>query len=77
MDWNFSFGWFMLGVLILISGILITVYYQPISDNAAGGVSSYERVKLIGVITSIVGFLVMANLHTAILTLFVNIVFNR
>lgn len=76
MDWNFSFGWFFLGVLILIAGTCVTVFYQQISDNMASGVSSYERVKLVGIITAIVGFIVMANLHTLILSFFVDIVFN-
>lgn len=77
MDWNFSLGWFFAGVLILAAGTAITVFYQKIADNLVSGPSSYEKVKLIGVIVAIVGFLVMANLHTLILTLFVNLVFNR
>ena len=77
MDWNFSIGWFFAGVLILAAGTAITVFYQKIADNIANGVSSYEKVKLAGIITAIVGFLIMANLHTLILSLFVNLVFNR
>ncbi len=76
MDWNFSFGWFFLGVLILIAGTLVTVNYQRIADNMASGPSSYERVKLVGIITSAVGFIVMSNLHTLILSFFVSIVFS-
>lgn len=77
MDWNFSFGWFFTGVLILAAGTAITVFYQKIADNLASGVSSYNKIKLAGIIIAIVGFLVMANLHTLILSLFVNLVFNR
>jgi hypothetical protein len=77
MDWNFSFGWFFLGVIILAAGTAITVFYQKIADNIASGVSSYEKVKLAGIITAVIGFLIMANLHTLILSLFVNLVFNR
>ena len=77
MDWNFSIGWFFAGILILAAGTAITVFYQKIADNIANGVSSYEKVKLAGIITAIVGFLIMANLHTLILSLFVNLVFNR
>ena len=77
MDWNFSFGWFFVGVLILAAGTAITVFYQKIADSLASGVSSYEKVKLFGIITAIIGFLVMANLHTLILSLFVSLVFNR
>ena len=77
MDWNFSIGWLVLGLLILIAGILITVKYQEISDRLASGVSSYNRVKLAGVITAAVGLIIMANLHTLLLSLFVNLVFKR
>ena len=77
MDWNFSFGWFFAGVLILAAGTAITVFYQKIADNLAGGVSSYNKIKLIGIIIAGVGFLIMANLHTLVLSLFVNLVFKR
>ncbi|MBO7720308.1 hypothetical protein J6S35_01555 [Candidatus Saccharibacteria bacterium] len=77
MDWNFSIGWFFTGVMILIAGTCVTVFYQKISDNFAGGISSYEKVKFVGIIIAIVGLLVMANLHTLILTAFVNLVFRR
>ena len=76
MNWEFSFGWFFLGVLILIAGTLVTVFYQTIGDNMASGAASYEKIKLVGVITAIVGFTVMANLHTLILSFFVDIVFS-
>ena len=76
MSWEFSFGWFFLGVIILIAGTLLTVFYQQIADNMASGVSSYERIKLVGVIIAIIGFTVMANLHTLILSFFVDIVFS-
>ena len=76
MSWEFSFGWFFLGVVILIAGTCLTVFYQQIGDNMASGPSSYERIKLVGVITAGVGFVVMANLHTLILSFFVDIVFS-
>ena len=77
MDWNFSFGWFITGVIILIAGTCITVFYQKISDSLVSGVSSYEKVKLVGIIVAGIGFLVMANLHTFVLSLLVSLVFKR
>lgn len=77
MNWNFSLGWMFLGLLILIGGALMVVFYQPISDNFASGVSSYKSVKKWGLIIAGVGLLVMSNLHTLLLTAFVNIVFLR
>jgi hypothetical protein len=77
MNWEFNLGWFFLGLLVLIAGGLIVLLYKPISDNLAHGINSYEHVKLAGIITAIVGCLIMANLHTALLTLLVNAVFKR
>ena len=77
MDWNFNIGWLIFGILVLVAGILIVVYYQTISDRLASGVSSYDRVKLVGIITAIVGIIIMTNLHTLLLSLFVNLVFKR
>ena len=77
IDWSFSFGWFALGALILGIGAAIVIFYQQISDNFISGVSSYDKVKLAGIIIAIVGLLIMANLHTLILSAFVNLVFKR
>jgi len=50
MQWNFSFGWMIIGLLITaISGLVISKY-QTISDNMLSGVSSYDRVKFWGLI---------------------------
>ena len=77
MDWEFNIGWLIFGILVLVAGIVITVKYQAISDNIASGVASYERVKLAGIITAIIGLIIMTNLHTLLLSLFVNLVFKR
>ena len=77
MDWNFSFGWFALGLFIFLAGGAMVLFYQPISDNFASGVSSYQRVKFWGIIITVVGFLVMANLHTLVLTGLVNLIYFR
>ena len=77
MDWNFSIGWFLIGLGILIAGGLIVFYHQKIADNFVNGVSSYDKVKLVGIIISILGLVIMANLHTLILSAIVNLVFRR
>ena len=74
MDWNFSFGWVFLGFLIFAAGGAIVVFYRQISENLASGVSSYDRVKLWGIVIAIIGVIVMTNLHTLLLTLFVNLI---
>ena len=77
MDFTFSFGWMFGGIAIALAGGLIVVFYRQISESLANGVSSYEKVKLFGIITVIVGLLVTANLHIFVLTLITNILFKR
>ena len=77
MEFEFSIGWMLAGLAIALVGGLIVVFYKQIADNLANGVSSYEHVKLFGVITVVIGLIVTANLHTLILSLIVNLIFNR
>ena len=77
MDFTFDFGWMVGGLAITFAGGLIVIFYRQIADNLAGGVSSYDRVKLFGVITIVVGLLVTANLHILLLTLITNFLFKR
>ena len=62
--YEFSFGAFFLGLIILAVGGAITVFYQKLADNLGGGVSSHERFRLAGLITCGVGFIIMTGLHT-------------
>jgi Ca2+/Na+ antiporter len=77
MSWEFSIGWFIFGLIVLIAGGLIVVFYKQIADNFAHGIGSYDHTKLAGVITAIIGLIVMANLHTSLLELIVSLVFRR
>ena len=77
MDFEYSFGWMAGGLLIALAGGLIVVFYKQIADNLASGVSSYDRVKLFGIITIVVGLLITANLHTFLLGLIVSLIFGK
>lgn len=77
MDFTFDFGWMVGGLFIALAGGLIVIFYRQIADNLANGVSSYNRVKLFGTITIVVGLLVTANLHILVLTLITNLLFKR
>ena len=77
MEYEFSLGWMFGGLLIALAGGLIVIFYKQIADNLANGVSSYDRVKLFGIITAVVGLLIAANLHTFILKLLVNLLFGK
>ena len=74
MDFTFSFTWMGIGLLIAAAGGAVIYFYRQIAENLANGVSSYEHVKLFGVITVVVGLLVTANLHIFVLTLIVNLI---
>ena len=74
MDFTFSIGWLLGGLAIAAAGTAIVFFHRQIADNMASGVSSYDKVKLFGVITIVVGLLTAMNLHTFILTLIVNLI---
>lgn len=77
MDFTFNFGWMAGGIVITIAGVLIVVFYRQIAENLVNGVASYDKVKLFGIITAIVGLLVTANLHLLVLTAIVNLLFGN
>jgi len=77
MDFNFSIGWLFGGLAITLAGGLIVVFYRQIAENLANGVSSYDKVKLFGIITIIIGLICTANLHIILLTLLFNLLFGR
>lgn len=77
MDYTFSIGWLFGGLGIALAGGLIVIFYRQISENLANGVSSYEHVKLFGVITIIIGLLVASNLMPLILTWIVGLLFGK
>ena len=77
MDFTFDFGWMIGGLIISAIGGAVVIFYRQIAENMASGVSSYERVKLFGIITLVIGLAITANLHTFILGLIVKLMFNR
>lgn len=77
MEYEFSVGWLFGGLAIALAGGLIVVFYKQIADNLVNGVSSYDKVKLFGVITIVVGLICTANLHTFILGWLVKLMFGR
>ena len=77
LDFTFSFGWMIAGIVIAAAGGAVVFFYRPIAENLANGVSSYEHVKLFGIIMTVVGLLVTANLHTFVLALIVHLMFGK
>ncbi len=76
MEYTFSWGAFFIGILILLAGAALAIWYRPIADNFGSGVSSYDRYRMWGLIACGVGLLVMVNLHSIILTAIFSKVFN-
>ena len=72
---SFNLGAFIIGFLILAAGGACVIFYRQIAENLAHGVSSYDHVKLFGIIAIALGFLVMTNLHTVILEWFFGLIF--
>ena len=59
---QFNIGSFILGFMV-------------IADNFGSGAASYSRYKMVGMVTSVVGLLMMFNLHTIVLDLIGNAFF--
>jgi len=77
MEYTFSWGSFFFGLIILGLGVALTLWYQQIADAVGGGVSSYDRYRLTGLICCALGAIVMLNLHTFILGSLFSSVFSR
>ena len=75
MDFEFSVGWMLGGLAIVLIGGLIVLFYKQIADGLANGVSSYDRVKLFGILTAVLGLLMASNLLPVILTWLVKLIF--
>ncbi len=77
MDYSFSIAWMFGGLAIALIGGLVVLFYKQIADGLANGVTSYDKVKLFGVILILIGLICAANLHTFLLSGLVNLMFNR
>ena len=75
MEYIFSWGSFVFGIIILIISACIVVWHRQLADTFSSGASSYERYQLWGVIGCVLGLLVMTNLHTLILSAFLGLFF--
>ena len=67
MAYEFSLSSFFIGFIIVAIGTAFMLWHRVIADNLGSGVSSYDRFKLWALITCVVGFVVMLNLHVFIL----------
>ena len=77
MGYELSAGSFFIGLVILLAGVAFVRWHQRVADSFGSGMGSYERYKMYAIVTCVVGFLVMINLHAVILGALVDAVFNR
>lgn len=75
MSFDFSIGWLVSGIVIVLVGILIVKFYDKISENFASGVASYGHVKLAGLIAIGIGMAAATNLIPLLMTALVQIIF--
>ena len=73
---KFSFGTFMLGVVLTILSALFVGYHRKVADNIGAGLSDYERYKKWGLVALGISILVMLNIHTIILGIFIDTFFH-
>lgn len=64
---GYNIGYLFGGIALLAAGILIVVHHRKIADNFAGGVSSYNKVKLFGLGACLLGIIFISNLHILII----------
>jgi len=77
MEYDFNFGSFFFGLLIVAIGVVFMRWHQTIANNLGSGASNYEKFKLWALITCIFGFIVSLNLHWFILGNIVNSIFPK
>ncbi len=65
------------GLAITLAGALVVIFYRPIAENLANGVSSYEKVKLFGIIAVVIGLLTTSNLLLFVFNLLFGFLFKH
>lgn len=68
MYYSFNVPWFIVGIIVTAVGLALVRYYKEACDNFAWGAHSYQKCKLIGLATCMVGILMIFNLHSLLLS---------
>jgi hypothetical protein len=67
MHYEFSWLWFVIGLIVFVAGAVFMKYYQKLADIMAGGVSSYRNFQIFGLVMLGLGLIFMLNLHSLLL----------
>lgn len=73
--YTFSWGWFAFGAIMMALSAAVVFFFQPLADNLGDGVGDYDKYRKYGLIGVAVGFLVMVNVHSLLLSWFFSLVF--
>ena len=68
---------FLIGLGIVIAGVLFIKWHRVIANEFGGGMGSYERYKLWGLIACGFGLLLMVNLPAFLLELVLGGIFGK
>ena len=74
MEWQFSIGASLLGLLVMAIGVGVVVFHQKLADSFFGGVGSYAKTQLAGIIIIVLGLILLTNLHTLIIYWLVSLI---
>lgn len=72
VEYSFSIGAVVIGIIIIALGALIVKYYNKLADNT--GVGNYSRWRIVGFVAIGIGFLTMLNVPAYLLSLLVSVI---
>ena len=76
MEYEFSWAWFLIGLIIILIGACLVIWHRPLADNFGSGVASYDHFQLFGLIACGVGLIVMLNVHTLLIRMLFSMFFS-
>ena len=75
--YEFSTEALVSGLIIIVLGTAFIYFHKPIADNFGGGLGSYQKYKLYGVIAVVFGFLISFNIPQFLLNQVLSVFFSR
>jgi hypothetical protein len=67
MEYSFDLGSFFIGLIICLVGGALVIFHRQVADNFVGGVNSYEKIKLVGIIGVVLGLFIATGIMNLIL----------
>lgn len=67
--------WFFVGFIVIALGLVMVRYYKEIADMFGWGASSYDRYRIVAIVMTMIGVLMVFNLHTFIINSVLTLLF--